>query len=155
LVLESSVEENLILATMRRLVRNGFLDHSKVQKECDNQVNAMRIKTPSLSVWVNKLSGGNQQKVVLGKWLMTKPRVLFLDEPTRGIDVGAKAEIYELMGQLAAKGIGIVLVSSDLPEILGLCHRVLVLNQGRMTARFEAEEATPEKVLTAAALKSN
>lgn len=155
LVLESSVEENLILATMRRLAHNGFLDHSKVQKECDTQVEAMRIKTPSLSVWVNKLSGGNQQKVVLGKWLMTQPRVLFLDEPTRGIDVGAKAEIYELMGQLAAKGIGIVLVSSDLPEILGLSHRVLVLNQGRMTARLEAGEATPEKVLAAAALKGN
>jgi len=153
LVLESSVEENLILATMRKLVKKGFLDHSAIQQECGVQVKAMRIKTPSLSVWVNKLSGGNQQKVVLGKWLMTQPKVLFLDEPTRGIDVGAKAEIYELMGQLASQGIGIVLVSSDLPEILGLSHRVLVLNQGRTTAKLEASEATPEKVLAAAALK--
>jgi len=86
---------------------------------------------------------------------MTKPKVLFLDEPTRGIDVGAKAEIYELMGQLAAQGLGIVLVSSDLPEILGLSHRILVLNQGNMTAQLEASEATPEKVLVAAALKVN
>ncbi|HVZ80364.1 MAG TPA: ATP-binding cassette domain-containing protein [bacterium] len=155
LVLESTVEENLILATMRRLVRHGFLDHSRILAECGTQVAAMRIKTPSLSVWVNKLSGGNQQKVVLGKWLMTKPRVLFLDEPTRGIDVGAKAEIYELMGQLAGQGIGIVLVSSDLPEILGLSHRVLVLNQGRMAAELKAGQATPERVLAAAALKGH
>ncbi|HTC20036.1 MAG TPA: ATP-binding cassette domain-containing protein, partial [bacterium] len=154
LVLESPVEENLILASMRKLVKHGFLDHSSIEQACEVQVKAMRIKAPSLSVWVNKLSGGNQQKVVLGKWLMTKPRVLFLDEPTRGIDVGAKSEIYELMGQLASQGIGIVLVSSDLPEILGLSHRVLVLNQGRMTAKLEAAEATPERVLAAAALKA-
>ncbi len=153
LVLESPVEENLVLAFMSRLAKHGFLDHAAVEKECAEQVSAMRIKTPSLSSWVNKLSGGNQQKVVLGKWLMTRPQVLFLDEPTRGIDVGAKAEIYELMGKLASQGIGIVLVSSDLPEILGLSHRLLVLNQGRMTARLEAMEATPEKVLAAAALK--
>jgi D-xylose transport system ATP-binding protein len=153
LVLESSVEENLILATMRRLTQHGFLDHVRVQAECVQQVDAMRVKTPSLQVWVNKLSGGNQQKVVLGKWLMTQPKVLFLDEPTRGIDVGAKAEIYELMGKLAGQGIGIVLVSSDLPEILGLSHRVIVLNQGRTTAKLEAGEATPERVLAAAALK--
>ena len=153
LVLESAVEENLILAFMRKLVKHGFLDHQAIEKQCEIQIKAMRIKAPSLSVWVNKLSGGNQQKVVLGKWLMTKPQVLFLDEPTRGIDVGAKSEIYELMGQLASQGIGIVLVSSDLPEILGLSHRVLVLNQGRTTAKLEAAEATPERVLAAAALK--
>ncbi len=154
LVLESPVEENLILAFMRKLSKHGFLDQPAIERECETQVKAMRIKTPSLSSWVNKLSGGNQQKVVLGKWLMTRPKVLFLDEPTRGIDVGAKAEIYELMGQLASQGIGIVLVSSDLPEILGLSHRVLVLNQGRMTAKLEAGEATPERVLAAAALKA-
>jgi D-xylose transport system ATP-binding protein len=154
LVLESPVEENLILAYMRKLSRHGFLDQPAIERECETQVKAMRIKTPSLSSWVNKLSGGNQQKVVLGKWLMTRPKVLFLDEPTRGIDVGAKAEIYELMGQLASQGIGIVLVSSDLPEILGLSHRVVVLNQGRMTAKLEAAEATPERVLAAAALQA-
>jgi len=155
LVLESSVEENLVLASLKRLVKKGFLDHPAIQSECAAQVQAMRVKTANLSVWINKLSGGNQQKVVLGKWLMTQPKVLFLDEPTRGIDVGAKAEIYELMGQLAAQGLGIVLVSSDLPEILGLSHRVLVLNQGNMTAQLEASEATPERVLAAAALKVN
>jgi D-xylose transport system ATP-binding protein len=155
LVLESSVEENLVMASLKRLVKKGFLDHQAIQSECETQVQAMRVKTSSLSIWINKLSGGNQQKVVLGKWLMTKPKVLFLDEPTRGIDVGAKAEIYELMGQLAAQGLGIVLVSSDLPEILGLSHRVLVLNQGHMTVQLEASEATPEKVLAAATMKGN
>ncbi len=154
LVLEASVKENLILASMRKLVKHGLLDQEAAGRECETQVQAMRIKTAGLFVWINKLSGGNQQKVVLGKWLMTKPQVLFLDEPTRGIDVGAKAEIYELMGQLAAQGIGIVLVSSDLPELLGLSHRLLVLNQGRQTASLGWQEATPEKVLAAAALKN-
>src|SRR5260221_4962497 len=138
---------------MRKLVKNGFLDWEAFDRECAAQVKAMSIKTHNISVWVNKLSGGNQQKVVLGKWLMTRPKVLFLDEPTRGIDVGAKSEIYQLMGQLASSGIGIVLVSSDLPELLGLSHRVLVLNQGRPTASLSYQEATPEKVLAAAALK--
>jgi D-xylose transport system ATP-binding protein len=154
LVLEASVEENLVLASMRKLVHYGFLDAKAMELESQSQAEELRVKTPNLLVWVNKLSGGNQQKVVLGKWLMTRPRVLFLDEPTRGIDVGAKAEIYELMGRLAAQGMAIVMVSSDLPELLGLSHRVLVLNQGRMTAQWGAAEATPEKVLAAAALKA-
>ena len=153
LVLEGSVEENLVLASMRRLVKRGFLDHESFERECGAQVKAMNIKASSLSVWVNKLSGGNQQKVVLGKWLMTNPKILLLDEPTRGIDVGAKAEIYQLMGQLAVRGMGIVLVSSDLPELLGLSHQVLVLNQGCQTASLDFSQATPEKVLAAAALK--
>lgn len=152
LVLEGTVEENLVLASMRRLVKRGFLDHAAMDRECETQVKAMRIKTPGLSSWVNKLSGGNQQKVVLGKWLMTKPKVLFLDEPTRGIDVGAKAEIYELMGELAGRGIGIVLVSSDLPEILGLSHRIMALSQGRAKGFFNSDEATAEKVMAAATL---
>jgi len=155
LVLESSVKENLILSSLRRLTHRGFLDHVQAEEECGQQVSAMRVKTPGLSVWLNKLSGGNQQKVVLGKWLMTSPKVLFLDEPTRGIDVGAKAEIYELIGKLCATGIGIVMVSSDLPELLGLSHRVLVLNQGRPTAAMDWREATPEKVMAAAALRTS
>ena len=96
------------------------------------------------------LSGGNQQKVVLGKWLLTKPKVLFLDEPTRGIDVGAKQEIYAEIDKLAAEGLAIVLVSSELPEVLGLSDRVLVLYRGRIAAEFTRENATAEKVMTAA-----
>jgi D-xylose transport system ATP-binding protein len=139
---------------MKKLVARGFLDRDAINRECDHQVQSLRVKTPSLSTWANKLSGGNQQKVVLGKWLMSKPKVLFLDEPTRGIDVGAKSEIYELMEKLVGLGLGIVLVSSDLPELLGLSHRVVVLNQGRQTSSMNYREATPEKILAAAALKN-
>ena len=96
------------------------------------------------------LSGGNQQKVVLGKWLLTNPKVLFLDEPTRGIDVGAKQEIYAEINQLAKAGMAIVLVSSELPEVLGLSDRVIVLHEGRLTGEFARDEATPEKVMAAA-----
>jgi len=102
---------------------------------------------------VRQLSGGNQQKVVLGKWLLTRPRVLFLDEPTRGVDVGAKAEIHRLIAELAESGLGVVLVSSDLPELLGMSHRLLVLSLGAATAELSAAEATPEAVMTAATLK--
>jgi D-xylose transport system ATP-binding protein len=152
LVPGSSVQENIILAILHKLVSKCVINWTAVGEICDEQVNAMRIKTPSLKAEANKLSGGNQQKVILGKWLATHPKVLLLDEPTRGIDVGAKAEIYELMGRLTAQGLGIVLVSSDLPEFQGLCHRMIVLNQGRMTAEFGYQDATPEKLLAAAAL---
>jgi ABC-type sugar transport system ATPase subunit len=96
------------------------------------------------------LSGGNQQKVVLGKWLLTGPKVLFLDEPTRGIDVGAKQEIYAEINKLAKQGLAIVLVSSELPEVLGLADRILVLHEGKMTAELSRQDATPEKVMAAA-----
>jgi ABC-type sugar transport system ATPase subunit len=96
------------------------------------------------------LSGGNQQKVVLGKWLLTDPKVLFLDEPTRGIDVGAKQEIYAQINRLAETGLAIVLVSSELPEVLGLSDRIIVLHEGKMTGEFSRAEATPEKVMAAA-----
>jgi D-xylose transport system ATP-binding protein len=152
LVPGSSVQENLVLAILHKLVSKSLINWTAVGEICDEQVNTMRIKTPGLQAEANKLSGGNQQKVILGKWLATHPKVLLLDEPTRGIDVGAKAEIYELMGRLAAQGLGIVLVSSDLPEFQGLCHRMIVLNQGRMTAEFGYQDATPEKLLAAAAL---
>jgi D-xylose transport system ATP-binding protein len=155
LVLGSSVQENLVLAFMKNLVRRVFLDFERIEVECVRQVQGMRIKTPNLSALVHQLSGGTQQKVVLGKWLMASPKVLFLDEPTRGIDVGAKSEIYDLVAKLVGQGIGVVMVSSDLPELLGLSHRVLVMNQGRVTARLSASEATPEKVLAAAALETN
>ncbi len=154
LVLSSSVQENLILVFMKNLVRKIFLDLARIENKCVEQVQGLRIKTPNLSALVHQLSGGTQQKVVLGKWLMAAPQVLFLDEPTRGIDVGAKSEIYELIARLVGQGIGVVMVSSDLPELLGLSHRVLVMNQGRVTARLSAAEATPEKVLAAAALET-
>jgi len=111
---------------------------------------ALRIKANSPLTVTGTLSGGNQQKVVLGKWLLTNPKVLFLDEPTRGIDVGAKQEIYAEINRLAKEGMAIVLVSSELPEVLGLSDRVIVLHEGKLTGEFTRQEATPEKVMAAA-----
>ncbi len=110
----------------------------------------LRIKTPGPGAQVNTLSGGNQQKVALAKCLMTQPQVLLLDEPTRGIDVGAKAEIYALISELAADGAGIVMASSELPELLAMCDRILVLCEGRVTAELSRAEATQERIMEAA-----
>ena len=153
LVLEASVGENITLATLRRFVHGLLLDNRERVKEAEVQARALRIKAAGMGPVVNHLSGGNQQKVVLGKWLLSRPRILFLDEPTRGIDVGAKAEIYQLVKELAASGLAVVMVSSELPEVLGMSHRVLVLNQGRQTALLEGEAATPETVMAAATVK--
>jgi D-xylose transport system ATP-binding protein len=153
LVLEASVGENITLVTLRRFVHGLLLDNRQREKEADAQARALRIKAAGMGTVVNHLSGGNQQKVVLGKWLLSRPRMLFLDEPTRGIDVGAKAEIYQLVKELAASGLAVVMVSSELPEVLGMSHRVLVLNQGRQTALLEGEAATPESVMAAATVK--
>jgi D-xylose transport system ATP-binding protein len=153
LVLGASVGQNLTLVVLERFARAGFLDREREDEEATSAVGSLRIRTPDLRAGVRELSGGNQQKVVLGKWLMARPRVLFLDEPTRGIDVGAKVEIYRLVNRLLSEGIGIVLVSSDLPELLGVSHRVLVLSQGREAGTFLTPDATPEAVMAAATLK--
>jgi len=113
-------------------------------------VQDLRIRTPSLDFRVRNLSGGNQQKVVLGKWLGSQPRVLIFDEPTRGIDVGAKVEVYQEMNALIARGVGILLISSELPEVLGMSDRVLVMYDGRLVADLPAPEATPERVIALA-----
>jgi rhamnose transport system ATP-binding protein len=110
----------------------------------------LAIRTPSVDIAVAKLSGGNQQKVMLSKWLNTKPSVLILDEPTRGIDVGAKAEVHTMICDLAARGIGIILISSDLPEVLAMSDRVLVMREGRQMAILNRNEANQESVMTAA-----
>jgi ribose transport system ATP-binding protein len=117
-------------------------------------VNRLGVKTPSLDAPVRNLSGGNQQKVVVSKWLATDPKVLLLDEPTRGIDLNAKQEIYELINELAQSGLGVVFVSSELPELLAIADRILVLAEGRVTAEFNHDEATDESVLAAALPKS-
>jgi len=113
-------------------------------------VGTLRIKTPSDRQLVHLLSGGNQQKVVLGKWLALKPRLLLLDEPTRGVDIGAKQEIYAMIDRLAQSGLAVVMVSSELPEILGLCDRILVLHNGKITGEFKQAEATAEAVMSCA-----
>jgi ribose transport system ATP-binding protein len=114
-------------------------------------VRQLDIRTPTVEQEVNNLSGGNQQKVVVAKWLATRPRILILDEPTRGIDVGAKAEVHALMSRLAAAGVSILMISSELPEILGMSDRILVVRQGRISAEFTRQEASQEKIMAAAA----
>ncbi|HKF42590.1 MAG TPA: sugar ABC transporter ATP-binding protein [Thermoanaerobaculia bacterium] len=148
---QASVLENLTLPTLSRYRRSaGLLDDSSRWRDSATQMEALRIRAPSPASRAAALSGGNQQKVVFGKWLLAKPRVLLLDEPTRGVDVGAKAEIHEIVGRLAAEGVAIVLISSELPELLGVSHRVLVLSRGRARATFPFDQATPEAVMAAA-----
>jgi ribose transport system ATP-binding protein len=132
LLLDASVRDNLALAALPDLQRQGFVRRQAEDQLALGAVERLDIKTPSLQQVVRWLSGGNQQKVVLGKWLPLRPRVLFLDEPTRGIDVGAKQEVYRLIDALAEDGVGILFVSSELEEILALCDRVLVLWEGRL-----------------------
>jgi len=115
-------------------------------------VSGLKIKTHSTEADVSNLSGGNQQKVVFGKWMLTSPKILFLDEPTRGIDVGAKQEIYQEIARLAQTGVAIVLVSSELPEVIGLSHRVIVMREGGLAEELNGDQITPEAVIAAAAL---
>ena len=139
--------ENLTLVHLREFCRFGVIDSQREFVEARETAEALKVKTTSLDVAVNTLSGGNQQKVVLGKWLMRPPRILFLDEPTRGIDVGAKAEIHRLIGELTARGMAVVMVSSELPEVLGAADRILVLHEGRVAGSCDREVATPDKIM--------
>jgi ABC-type sugar transport system ATPase subunit len=154
LLLDVDVVRNMTLASLGAssdIVSYGVIDDNTASEKSEEYVDSLQIKTTSLDVPVNHLSGGNQQKVVLGKWLMTHPSVLFLDEPTRGIDVGAKAEIHALMAKLAQEGVAIVFVSSELPEILGMSDRVLVLHEGKITGEFINDNLTQEDILRCAA----
>ena len=154
LLIDGDVVGNMTLASLglaQELVSYGVINHNAASEKSAHYVDRLQIKTTSLEVPVNHLSGGNQQKVVLGKWLMTHPKVLFLDEPTRGIDVGAKAEIHALMAQLAHEGVAIIFVSSELPEILGMSDRVLVLHEGKVTGEFINHNLTQAEILRCAA----
>ena len=150
LVLDQSIGFNLSLSSLRSLTRLGFVDSGKEFDRNDSLYRSMQVKAPSLEAAVGKLSGGNQQKVVIGKALMTEPSVVLLDEPTRGIDVGAKVEIYELINQLTDSGKAVVLVSSELPELIGMSDRILMLHEGRITGEFEAKGVTQEALMEAA-----
>lgn len=152
IVMLRSVGENMSLPLLKALSRGLWMKTRKEQALWQEQVDSMRIKAPSYNTLCATLSGGNQQKVILGRWMMTKPKVLLLDEPTRGIDVGTKAEIYGLIGTLAAQGIGIIVISSDLPEIIGITDRIITLCEGRQTGHFTRQEATQEKILHASTL---
>jgi D-xylose transport system ATP-binding protein len=150
LVLDQTILNNMTLAGLRKLSGRFVTDVDAEAAAGERAKKDLRVKANSVFTVVGTLSGGNQQKVVLAKWLLTNPRVLFLDEPTRGIDVGAKQEIYAQINRLAREGLAIVLVSSELPEVLGLSDRVLVLHEGRVTGEFKREEATPEAVMACA-----
>lgn len=142
-----SVVENINLSVRRTLARLGIINERREHDNAALYVERLNIKTPSLSKQLKDLSGGNQQKVVLARWLSEKVKVMLLDEPTRGIDVGAKSEIYSVISRLASEGMGILVVSSELPEVLGISDRILVMRQGKIVAALTREEATEEKVL--------
>lgn len=147
-----SVKENTVIASLKRHKRMGFYLSEKSQKE-DTQryIDAMHTKTPSQDTKIRSLSGGNQQKVIIGRWLLTDPEVLLLDEPTRGIDVGAKYEIYQLILDLANNGKTVLMVSSEMPELLGICDRIVVMSGGRVAGEVDAKNTTQEEILTLAA----
>jgi ABC-type sugar transport system ATPase subunit len=153
LVLPRSIGENLSLPMLELFSRFGFMNAAVEHKNWLTQMKGMRIKAPSFAAACETLSGGNQQKVVLGRWLITRPKVLLLDEPTRGIDVGAKAEIYQLISDLAGQGMGIIVISSELPEVIGISDRILTFCEGRTTGVFNREDATQEKLLDAATMR--
>jgi inositol transport system ATP-binding protein len=147
-----SVRDNMAIANLNRFSPGGILRKGQIEVACEGQRKALAIKTPSLAQLIKNLSGGNQQKVLVSRWLLTLPDVLMIDEPTRGIDVGAKSEIHRLMSGLAKEGKAILMVSSEMPEILGMSDRVLVMAGGKITAEFSRAEVTQEKVLEAATL---
>ena len=147
LLLLRSVKHNITLCVPDIISRFNFVDHARERDLAGALVERLRIRTPSLDQLVAKLSGGNQQKVVLSRWLARRPKVLILDEPTRGIDVGAKAEIYRLIVGLAAEGMALLVISSEMPELLGLADRLLVMAEGRIVADLPRAEATEERIL--------
>ncbi len=150
LILEQTILDNMTLACLPRISGSFMTNRTRESVAAAGPMKSLHIKANSTLTIAGTLSGGNQQKVVLGKWLLTNPKILFLDEPTRGIDVGAKQEIYAEINKLAKEGMAIVLVSSELPEVLGLSDRVIVLHEGRVTGEFTRSDATPEKVMAAA-----
>ena len=147
LVIGLSVRKNITLPSLSRIARLGFIDSKEERKKVKGLVRDLDIKTPSIDWEVEYLSGGNQQKVILAKWLTAMPQFIIFDEPTRGIDVGAKAEIYHLMRELAKKGITILMISSELPEILGMCDRILVMHEGRIAGELPSKKATEEEIM--------
>ncbi|UAN25398.1 sugar ABC transporter ATP-binding protein [Serratia ureilytica] len=151
LFLVLSVVENMSIVNLSEYIgKNGFVSHVQMAKDCMAQIKKLNIKTPTMDQIINNLSGGNQQKVLIARWLLAQPKILILDEPTRGIDVGAKAEIYRLISELANRGVAIILVSSELPEILGMSDRVMVMHGGRITGILDKDDADQEKILALA-----
>ncbi len=147
LVLGMTIRENTTLANLKEITKGIFLNLSKERQVSENYVHDLQIRTPSIEQIAQNLSGGNQQKVVLAKWLFTHSRILIFDEPTRGIDVGAKSEIFKLMNRLLEQDVAILMISSELPEVLGMCDRILVMHEGHLVGELSREEATQEKIM--------
>ena len=148
LVLGMSVGKNTTLAALKAVANKaGFINHKQEKEMADKFVKALEVKTPSNDQLVKNLSGGNQQKVVIAKWLANNPDILILDEPTRGIDVGAKKEIHQLMSDLANQGVAIIMISSELPEVLGMSDRVVVMHEGRIKGELDRSEADQVSIM--------
>lgn len=152
LILMQDIKQNISLANLKGVSQGGIIDKHKEVIVAERYRKSLTIKTPSIEQKVRNLSGGNQQKVALGKWLFVEPTILILDEPTRGIDVGAKYEIYTIMNELVAKGLSVIMISSELPEVLGMSDRIYVMAEGKMTGELNIEEATSEKIMEMATL---
>lgn len=145
-----SVANNTTMAILKELSPGGFFDFKREVEIAEKSVKDLNVKTPNIEKPIGELSGGNQQKVILARWLAANPKVLILDEPTKGIDVGSKSEIYQIICNLAKQGLGVIVISSELPEVMGVCDRIVVMCQGRVTGELKREEATDEKILTLA-----
>lgn len=151
LFLVLSVVENMSIVNLSEYInKKGFVSHGQMAQDCMEQIKKLNIKTPTMDQIINNLSGGNQQKVLIARWLLAQPKILILDEPTRGIDVGAKSEIYRLISELANRGVAIILVSSELPEIIGMSDRVMVMHGGHITGILDKQDANQEKIMALA-----
>jgi putative multiple sugar transport system ATP-binding protein len=144
------IKDNICLPNYRMIQKGFSIDEYQKSKYSEKYCRELQIKTPFLEQKVKNLSGGNQQKVVLAKWMMSHPKILIFDEPTRGIDVGAKYEIYCIMNELVKQGLSIIMISSELPEVLGMSDRILVMSEGRLTAEYKKGEANPDLIMKAA-----
>lgn len=142
-----SINDNTAIASYKNYTNSGVIDQKKVDAVVKDSIQKLNIKTPSGKTLIQSLSGGNQQKVIIARWLANNPDILIMDEPTRGIDVGAKAEIYELMNQLAEQGMAIIMISSELPEIINMSDRVIVMRSGEISAVLEREDLSQEKIM--------
>ncbi len=147
LIMEMNVRENISLSSLTSMLRGMFVDRTQEQRIAEDSVRQLQIKTPSIEQKVAALSGGNRQKVVLARWLLTKAKVLIFDEPTNGIDVGVRFEIYRIIHQLAKDGLGIIVISSDMQELLGICDRIAVMCEGRISGEMDAKTATQERIM--------
>ncbi|WP_368658749.1 sugar ABC transporter ATP-binding protein [Metabacillus halosaccharovorans] len=152
LILDFSVRDNMVLPSLPSFANNKLIEDKSIRSMVEEFIGKLKVKTASQEISVGKLSGGNQQKIVIAKWLITNPKILILDEPTRGVDVGAKKEIYEIINQLKKAGVAIIIVSSELPEILGICDRIAVMHEKKLVKILNRDEATQESVMQYAAV---